>query len=176
MTYASRLTLEVTVRIGVAGASGNAVDGPPGSADTVNADIENVIGSPRGDVIVGSAQNNVMDGGAGADQVTGLGGTDTMTYGLRTTPVSASIGEAGGNADDGGGDSIGSDIENLDRRMLGDMLAGNDDDPQVAGSGRNRVDGAGGDDRLLGGKAADQLVGGPGRTWPTTRTIRARSR
>jgi len=53
-------------------------DGAAGEQDNVQADIEDVFGSPGNDVLEGSASANTMDGGAGDDRIDGLGGRDAL--------------------------------------------------------------------------------------------------
>ncbi|MEI8238787.1 MAG: calcium-binding protein, partial [Actinomycetota bacterium] len=67
-------------------------DDPTGAAVTVNlgtgagggdtfTSIENVIGTPRADVLLGDGGANRLDGGLGSDTLNGGGGVDTVTYG-----------------------------------------------------------------------------------------------
>jgi hypothetical protein len=52
--------------------------GAGGEQDNVQADIEDVFGSPGNDVLEGSASANTVDGGAGDDRINGLGGRDAL--------------------------------------------------------------------------------------------------
>ena len=53
-------------------------DGPPGSHDNVQIDIEDVYGSEFADRLVGSAATNTLDGAGGNDHLTGGGGRDHL--------------------------------------------------------------------------------------------------
>ena len=52
-----------------------------GIAETVAANVTDVIGSSAGDLLVGDDRANVLDGGAGNDRIVGRGGPDTLTGG-----------------------------------------------------------------------------------------------
>ena len=154
-----------------------------------NGDVENVIGSSRGDAITGNNLDNKLWGGAGADTLDGgqggdniidggpggdtivgsLVGLDTVTYansdaGVRVT-VNAQTGNEGGHAE---GDRL-SNIENLvgsdhDDRLFGDGLlnglsGGAGDDKIVAGGDIDWVEGGAGADTMDGG--ADEYVATP---------------
>ena len=153
----------VTVNLGVVRGSGNDVDGPPGNRDSVEVDVERVVGTAQNDILTGSTADNVLEGGFGADQMAGLGGTDTVTYEQRTTAVNARIGGTGGNADDGAGDTIAIDVEDLVGGSGNDTLTGDDgtdSDPPDAGA--NTLRGEAGDDTLAGGEDPDRFIGGAG--------------
>ena len=51
------------------------VDGP---GDVLQADIEDLAGTPYTDILTGNASNNVLRGNGGVDQLTGLAGDDTL--------------------------------------------------------------------------------------------------
>src|SRR3954470_2260064 len=87
---------------GAAGDDGGADDGPAGARDSIGADVENLEGSIRDDVLIGGAGPNTIVGGGGRDQVQGLGGGDRLT------------GTGGGTVDGGaGGDHCTSDLRGL---------------------------------------------------------------
>lgn len=157
---------------------GTAVSGVAGENDTVDADIENVMGGWGNDTITGNASANVLDGGYGADTIQGLGGADTLkaashdfedddysggdgvdtvTYrGREPFGVTVSL---DGVADDGVSrlgetDQVRADIENVIGTDNPDRLIGN--------AAANVLDGREGDDVLTGRGAADTFVGGTG--------------
>jgi Ca2+-binding RTX toxin-like protein len=63
---------------GAVGDDGGAEDGPAGARDSINANVENVIGGDGADLITGSAASNTLVGAGGADQLRGLAGNDTI--------------------------------------------------------------------------------------------------
>jgi Ca2+-binding RTX toxin-like protein len=79
-SYATRTT-GVLAQIGVSNGSGGAPDGPPGGADTIWGDTENVIGGAAADFIVGSARANSLIGGDGDDSIYGKRGNDFIDGG-----------------------------------------------------------------------------------------------
>ena len=138
----------------------------------VQYDVENVIGSPRGDTITGNplanklwggagadtlnggAGEDIIDGGPGGDAINGGSGRDTVTYknsetGVRVT-VNATTGNEGGEAE---GDRL-SFVENLvgsghNDRLFGDGLA-------------NKLSGGAGNDRIVANIGSDTVEGGAG--------------
>ena len=114
-------------------------DGERGEGDTVQPDVEHLIGGSEGDTLSGSAADNILEGRAGDDTISGRGGSDELSGGSDSGTDDVS----GGPGDDviagGGGE---------------DDLRGDDDNDVVSGGG-------GGDD-LNGGAGGDTLQGGPG--------------
>lgn len=78
---------------------GGAEDGPAGAADTINGDIENVLGGPGSDLLVGDKHNNSLLGLGGPDFVIGEAGNDYLAGGDGTDFVA---GNTGGDLLDGG--------------------------------------------------------------------------
>ena len=183
VSYANARDEKVTVDLGATVAGGAIDANNPSHSDGdyfPNTDVENVIGSPRGDTITGNSLANMIWGGAGADTIaggdgddtldggpggdafTGGDGDDTVTYeasdaGVRVTVNSAS-GNEGGHAE---GDRLTAGIENLigsahDDRLFGDVLA----NKLTGGAGNDRIEGGGGNDTVEGGAGADTLDGG----------------
>jgi Ca2+-binding RTX toxin-like protein len=76
---------------GATGDDGGSEDGPAGSRDTIGADVENLEGSIRDDVLTGNAGPNTLTAVGGHDLLQGLGGNDQLT------------GRGGGTVDGGGG-------------------------------------------------------------------------
>jgi Ca2+-binding RTX toxin-like protein len=157
-TYALR-TEAVTVTVDDLADDGGSADGVAGARDDVATDVENVIGGSGDDSLAGSAINNMLDGRAGADRYSGLAGVDTVTYALRTEPVTVTIDDL---ADDGGPldgpagarDDVGSDVENV--------IGGNGDDSLTGSAAANRLTGRPGADVLRGLDGTDVLVANDG--------------
>ncbi|MFG2004760.1 hypothetical protein ACGFNU_36970 [Spirillospora sp. NPDC048911] len=61
------------------GDDGSADDGPAGARDTIAADVENLEGTIRDDVLTGNSGPNVINANGGHDQIQGLGGNDQLT-------------------------------------------------------------------------------------------------
>jgi len=164
----------IKVTIGTPDAVG--VDGTPGTSDDVpvpnDGDVaanendhvlsgcENIVGGKKDDILIGDAAANALTGGAGNDTLQGMAGSDTFVggdgtdlvdYSEKTTAIKVTM--DGAAADDGeiasGGekDSVSVDIENVKGGSGADELIGND--------ANNEFWGAGGDDKLTGGKGDD---------------------
>ena len=59
----------------------------------IGIEIENALGSSRGDTIFGNEAANVIDGGAGADVIEGLGGRDRLTGGADNDTFVLGVGD-----------------------------------------------------------------------------------
>ena len=179
VSYANARDEKVTVNL-----AGTTTDPDPNNASHSDgdsfaaADVENVIGSPRGDTITGNnlankiwggagadvlnggAGDDTIDGGAAGDDIDGGTGEDTVTYanssaGVRAT-VNADSGNEGGDAE---GDEL-SMVENLvgsnhDDRLFGDGLA----NKLTGGAGADKIVANAGDDTVEGGAGADTMDG-----------------
>ena len=183
VSYANATDEKVTVNLSVT-ASGAAADASnPSHSDGdyfPMGDVENVIGSPRGDTIDGNNSDNkiwggagadtlrsydgddMLDGGPGGDSFEGGDGTgDTVTYensdaGVRVTVNSAS-GNEGGHAE---GDRLMSGIENLIGSAYVDRLFGDAGNNELSGGAGNDIIEANlGDDMVEGGAGADTMDG-----------------
>jgi serine protease AprX len=134
-------TVGVTVTIDGVANDGNSDDT---GADNVMTDVEHLNGGTGDDTLTGSAAANRLDGRNGADILFGLGGGDTVTYSKRTNGVTVSLDDVAddGNAGDGSGDNVHSDIENV-----------------TGGSGADTLNGSAVKNRLTGGLGADVLIG-----------------
>ncbi len=80
---------------------GGAEDGPPGAADSVNGDIDALIGGEGSDLLVGDRDANSLLGMGGPDFVIGEGGNDYLNGGVGVDFVA---GNTGGDFLDGGPD------------------------------------------------------------------------
>jgi Ca2+-binding RTX toxin-like protein len=162
----------------------SANDGMAGEHDCVGPDVENVIGSQYGDVLVGNDPGpfvnkaaffeprgmNVLDGGGGddlldgrlgADVLIGGAGVDTASYASETKPVNVTLDGAANdgssddlNSDSGLADSVGVDVENI--------VGGSGDDVLGGSSAPNTISGGPGNDLLQGGDGVDILDGQDG--------------
>jgi hypothetical protein len=76
VTYASRTASQpVTAKIDGAADSGGAADS---NGDTINTDVENLVGGAGADTLIGGAGKNMLTGGLGSDSLFGAGGNDTL--------------------------------------------------------------------------------------------------
>jgi Ca2+-binding RTX toxin-like protein len=92
--------LGVNVNLGIGTASGD-------GADTL-ATIENVIGTPQGDVLFGDGNANILRGLAGSDNLDGQAGIDQLFLGSGTDIVGAADGQVDSIDCTGGGPDSGS--------------------------------------------------------------------
>ena len=60
---------------------GRSGDGPAGEGDNVHDDVETIVGTPLGDVLIGSDGGQELFGNAGNDRIDGLGGADLVNGG-----------------------------------------------------------------------------------------------
>jgi Ca2+-binding RTX toxin-like protein len=141
-----------------------------GGTDTL-ANIQNVIGSNDGNLLiaggangslVGGAGNDTLVGGAGADTLVGGGGNNVLEGGSGLTiadyaaaPGAITVDLATGTAANGyGGTDTLSGISNVIGSASGSVLIG--------GAGADLLTGGAGNDTLYGGSGADTLIGGGG--------------
>ena len=68
----------VVADIGGGANDGSDLDGPPGARDTIQADVENLVGSAWDDRLTGDGGANRVAGGPGSDVVAGAGGDDHL--------------------------------------------------------------------------------------------------
>jgi Ca2+-binding RTX toxin-like protein len=99
-------------------------------------EIEGLLGSAHGDILVGDEGGNRIEGGGGDDTIAGIGGLDILLGGDGDDQISG-----GGELDGGAGD------DRLQGGQGGDRLSG--------GEGADTLTGGGGTDRLEGGAGAD---------------------
>ena len=138
-------------------------------------------GGAGDDVLNGGLGSDLLVGGPGADELNGGEGqdapndgddADTISYKYSMEGVTINLLTGAARGGDAEGDTIGTDIEDVqgsmhDDRLSGDNkantlmgLGGNDD---LSGdNGKDVLDGGAGDDELDGGDGDDSLTGGPG--------------
>ncbi len=144
--------------VGVVVVLGFMASGGDAEGDSLHG-IENLIGSPRNDVVVGDSQANRLAGLLGADRIWGGDGMDTADYGASSAGVVIDLGakNAVGVVTGRGGHAQGDelkDIENLVGSRHADTLAGD--------SVLSTLLGGDGDDTLIGTAGRDSLIGGGG--------------
>lgn len=115
----------------------------------VEADPEEIAGSPGDDVLIGTPSDDLIDAGAGDDTVYSRDGDDHVLGGEGDDLL---IGGAGDDVIDGG---AGND------RIFG----GDGKDILSGGAGNDQLWGEAGDDRLMGGDGSDVLAGGDGNDY-----------
>jgi Ca2+-binding RTX toxin-like protein len=144
-----------------------------GQSDSVEQDVENIIGGsnvntlggdgdanllvggPLADYLDGHGGDDELDGGDGADSLSGGdGGGDLVDFSEATTPVRVSADAIADDGRAGEGDNVASDFEVI--------VGGSDKDVLAGGPGSELILGGDGDDLLSGGGGADALSGGAG--------------
>jgi len=186
-TYSNNSTDVVDIEPDFTINAGTAKDGY-GNTDTLK-NLENIIGSEFGDILIGNTSNNYIQGMIGNDLLIGNAGNDTLdggndidTASYRRDPMRAIVNLEENTATDGFGntDNI-FNIENVVGSTFNDEVTG---DAQAniitAGDGNDLVFGRNGndsifgetgedtifaeadDDLIVGGKDADYLDGGTG--------------
>ena len=156
-------------------------------ADTLNAALDAngvfLAGAGGNDLITGGTGNDTLSGGTGNDTVLGGGGADTFVIGwndgidslrggetgtdtdvLSFDATGGSLGvsvtlsgfEAGSYSFAGGGSGSFTEIEGILGSDLGDTINASTSTDRVT------IDGAGGDDSLIGGAGSDTITGGAG--------------
>ena len=113
-----------------------------------------IYGGPGDDTLAGGDANEELVGGSDADTISGGGGNDTVDYSDHTDDVTVSIGGAAhddGGTEDGSGDTVAGDVENV--------IGGAGDDTLTGDGGPNTLIGGGGSDELHGGGGNDVLLG-----------------
>ncbi len=184
--YDTRTTSVTASLIGVSSTNGGIEDGPVGARDTIEADVEGIIGGTVADTLTGDESNNTLygnagndsltgndgddqfAGGDGADTVSGGNGSDGMSYYLVNQPVTADldseVGDDGSSRDGavGARDTL-LNIENIVGGNAGNTLTGNAfDNGFTGGDGADTFNGGDGNDSFVGGNGADVFNGGPG--------------
>ena len=175
VSYALARDEKVTVNLSQTAAAAAPDANNPSHSDRdhfPNTDVENVIGSPRGDTIDGTALVNkiwggagadtvrahegddTIDGGAAGDNIDGGDGEDTVTYENSAAGVRVTVNSATGNE---GGEAEGDELSNVEN------LVGSDHDDRLFGDGGdNKLSGGAGDDRIVANAGDDTVEGGAG--------------
>ena len=173
--YALATNEKVTVDLGATSSAAAPDANNPSHSDGdyfPMGDVENVVGSRRGDTITGNDADNLIRGGAGADNINGGDGDDTLDGGLDGDTINGGDGDGdtvtyansdalvrvslltgrgeGGEAE---GDTL-SFVENLIGSSHADRLFGNGAD--------NKLEGGAGNDIIVAGGGADTVEGGAG--------------
>jgi Ca2+-binding RTX toxin-like protein len=170
------LTVDVATAGGVL-RGGDGKDRIRGSDDEYS--YERLLGGAGDDSLFGRGGNDILDGGTGSDDLSGgtscAAGTagicttneDAVSYASRTGQIHATA--DGLDSDDGRpqeDDTIMPDVERIIGGAGNDRLGGTttnftfgDNIPHLVGM---TLEGRGGNDRLVGGRAPDLLAGGPG--------------
>ena len=189
VSYATARDEKITVNLAGTIADPDTNNASHSDGDSFSAgDVENVIGSPRGDTIHGSGADNEIWGGAGADVLVGHGGDDTLDGGPGGDTLDGDFnsGNAGGGvtslAGTAGTDTVtyensaaavrvtinattgneGGDAEG-DRLFNVENLVGSGQNDRLFGDGgNNKLSGGAGDDRIVAGTGDDTVEGGGG--------------
>ncbi len=151
----------------------------PRTFDEIN-NVENVMGSQYGDVIIGSNLVNTIRGGEGDDNIGGLGGDDilfggagadnlnggdgidTAFYNFSLEPVTINLLTGISTGGEAEGDRL-QEIEIIVGSNQNDTLIGDDTNNVLNGfGGQDSLVGNGGDDELIGSDGDDILEGGSG--------------
>ncbi|MFM7719120.1 MAG: calcium-binding protein [Actinomycetota bacterium] len=121
-----------------------------------NGDNDQLFGGAGDDTLNGGAGDiDILVGDAGADSMSGGDGSlDRVTYGPATCAVTANLDGLVGDGCSGEGDTIGTDVEQLQGGSGNDVLTGDGNE--------NRLLGNPGDDVLNGGAGVDSLEGDAG--------------
>ncbi|MEO1669634.1 MAG: choice-of-anchor Q domain-containing protein, partial [Cyanobacteria bacterium J06631_2] len=160
---------------------GDATDIGAFELQTVSS-IDEIIGTPMGDVLFGTDGSDSIQGLDGNDTINGLAGNDTIEGNGGNDSLDGFTGDdlldgadgfdtlfggdgsdtlLGGVGNDSLNGSIGEDL--LDGGDGGDtLLGGEDNDTLIGGAGSDSVDGSNGDDSLQGDSGRDTLLGGSG--------------
>lgn len=124
--------------------------------------IENVIGSGEGDILIGDSRNNILEGGAGGDRLDGGIGSDTASYENSEVAVNLDLSVGKFSGGDAQGDRL-VNIENLSGSEQDDVITGDSEDNTLRGlDGADRLRGKDGDDKIYAGEGNDTLEGGTG--------------
>ena len=127
---------------------------------TGTAGADSIFGLAGNDAINGGAGDDDLDGGLGADDLRGGAGTDSVLYGGRDVAVAVTLNDVADDGQQGEGDNVHTDVEQIFGGDGGDRLNGN--------AGAQLIDGGGGDDSILDGGGRDRVYGGPGNDVITT--------
>ncbi len=131
------------------------IDSGDGS-DSISAGIgdDTITGGSGNDYIFGNDADDVLGGGLGGDELLGGDGHDTVDYKTRTGDLTVTIGESANDGENGENDNVRTDVEGI--------IGGSGDDTLDASGALEGVllDGADGNDTLIGSAFDDVLIGG----------------
>ena len=118
-------------------ADGTARSGAVNERDTINTDVEVILGGSGADALLGTGRNDILNGGPGNDSLWGFDGNDALH------------GDAGIDVLVGG-----EDADFINGGAGGDVLYGE--------GGNDRLNGDDGGDYIVGGAGIDTMMGGTG--------------
>src|SRR5215218_10330934 len=159
------LSAATAATISGAGAVENLFYGGGGDDVVLGADGSDELAGDRGvDDLFGDAGQDRLDGGFDSDRLLGGAGFDTADYSSRAFSVHVTIDGAADDGEDGEGDKVDVDVEEVSGGIAGDHLVGNDAANALFGTGGDdTIEGGGGNDATLaGGPGADHVDGGLG--------------
>jgi Ca2+-binding RTX toxin-like protein len=139
----------------------NVNSGGHAQSDSLN-NVETVVGSAFGDIIIGDGNANTLMGGNGSDQLVGGAGADVLDgnagfdgadYSSSAAAVTVNLTTNVNTGGDAQGDSL-ANIEYVRGSVFGDNL--------TATSGNDQLYGQAGNDTLNGGAGGDYIDGGAG--------------
>jgi len=175
---ASYETSTALVRVALWNPASNTGDA---AGDTINFQVEVVLGSGfndnlqgnntgnilRGgagnDLILGGFGDDTLEGGAGADDFGGGDGFDVVSYANATAALRIALFNPTLHSGEAAGDNIRADIEVVAGTNFNDSLEGSASNNNLRGGlGNDRILGGGGNDTLWGQGGNDTLTGGTG--------------
>jgi Ca2+-binding RTX toxin-like protein len=115
---------------------------------------DHLVGGGAGDSLQGSDGDDILDGSSGADDLVGGSGRDTADYSTRMRALGVFIDNQANDGEAGEGDNVHQDVETV--------VGGGGNDRLVGSSAANDLQGGPGDDLIDGGAGADSIAGGPG--------------
>jgi Ca2+-binding RTX toxin-like protein len=126
-------------------------------------------GGSKDDELHGGQDDDVFETAAkpdGADVYDGGGGVDTISYDLRTAPISVKMNDAADDGEANERDNVQATIEAVAGGSAGDTFIGSDaDNTFIGGPGNDTMNGGGGNDTFIEASAAqgnDIMNGGEG--------------
>jgi Ca2+-binding RTX toxin-like protein len=145
----------------VGGPGDDTIDGGAGADMLFGGDgFDSLKGGTENDQLFGEAGSlDTLDGGPGADVLSGGDGFDIVSYLSATQRVTVDLdGQAGDDGASGEGDTVRSDIEQLNGGPASDTLTGNASNNEIiGGDGNDVIDGGLGADNLRGGNDNDTI-------------------
>lgn len=126
--------------------------------DSISAGIgdDTITGGSGNDYLFGHDRNDVLGGALGGDEILGGDDADTADFKTRVAAIAVTLNNSGGDGEAGEGDNVRTDIEGI----IGG--SGNDTLDATSAPAGAVLDGAAGDDTLVGSGFGDVVYGGPG--------------